>query len=104
MTVFAADLLWVFGIQLLHGAVVVGLIIGMQLYVEGEVPPRLRATGQTVLGAVMSIGAVVSHLWGGTALEHWGSAAPYFIAGPAATALGVGAWFFLRAQPSAKIE
>lgn len=98
ITALAPSLLWVFGIQLLHGAVVVGLIIGMQLYVEGEVPARLRATGQTVLGTVMSIGAVLSHLWAGTALEHLGADAPYFIAGPISIGLGIGAWFVLRAQ------
>ena len=98
VTVMAPGLFWIFGIQLLHGAVVVGLIIGMQLYVEGEVPPRLRSTGQAMLGAVMSIGAVVSHLWGGAALEYWGANAPYYIAGPTSVVLGITAWFFLRAQ------
>ena len=98
VTALAPNLFWIFGIQLCHGAVVVGLIIGMQLYVEGEVPARLRATGQTVLGAVMSIGAVVSHLWAGAALEHWGANAPYLISGPISIGLGLSAWFFLRAQ------
>lgn len=98
ITALTPSLFWVFGIQLLHGAVVVGLIIGMQLYVEGEVPARLRATGQTVLGTVMSIGAVLSHLWAGAALEHLGADAPYFISGPISIGLGIAAWFFLRAQ------
>lgn len=98
ITALTPSLFWVFGIQLLHGAVVVGLIIGMQLYVEGEVPARLRATGQTVLGTVMSIGAVLSHLWAGAALEHLGADAPYFISGPVSIGLGIAAWFFLRAQ------
>jgi hypothetical protein len=78
----------------------VGLIIGMQLYVEGEVPARLRATGQTLLGTVMSLGAVLSHLWAGAALEHLGANAPYLIAGPVAVALGIYAWFFLGAKAS----
>lgn len=99
ITALAPGLFLIFAIQLLHGAVVVGLIIGMQLYVEREVPDRLRATGQTVLGTVMSIGAVVSHLWAGTALGQLGPNAPYLIAGPLSIALGIGAWFFLRAQP-----
>lgn len=98
VTILSPSLIWVFGIQLLHGAVVVGLIIGMQLYVEGEVPDRLRATGQTVLGAVMSMGAVVSHLWGGVALEHLGADGPYLIAGPISIGLGTFAWYFLHAQ------
>ncbi|MEM7542270.1 MAG: MFS transporter [Pseudomonadota bacterium] len=89
---------WIFAIQLLHGAVVVGLIIGMQLYVEEEVPDRLRATGQTVLSTTMSLGAVLSHLWAGSTLEHFGAATPYLIAGPISIALGVFAWFFLSAH------
>ena len=96
ITCLSPNLMWVFAIQLLHGAVVVGLIIGMQLYVEGEVPDRLRATGQTVLGAVMSVGAVVSHLWGGAALEHFGASGPYLISGPISIFLGIFAWRFLR--------
>lgn len=94
------DLFWIFGIQLLHGVVVVGLIIGMQLYVEGEVPARLRATGQTVLGTVMSLGAMLSHMWAGTALEHLGANAPYLIAGPVAMVVGIYAWFFLGGEGS----
>jgi MFS transporter, PPP family, 3-phenylpropionic acid transporter len=98
ITALAPSLFWIFGVQLLHGAVVVGLIIGMQLYVEGEVPAHLRATGQTVLGTAMSLGAVLSHLWAGTALEHLGANAPYLISGPLSISLGFYAWFFLRAQ------
>lgn len=98
VTALVPNLFWIFSIQLLHGAVVVGLIIGMQLYVEGEVPARLRATGQTVLGTVMSFGAVLSHLWAGAALEHLGPNAPYIIAGPISMVLGLGAWFFLHPQ------
>ena len=94
-TALAPGLTWIFGIQLLHGAVVVGLIIGMQLYVEGEVPERLRVTGQTLLGTMMSLGAVLSHLWAGLALERLGADAPYLIAGPVALVLGIAAWFFL---------
>ncbi|MGR8918788.1 MAG: MFS transporter [Gammaproteobacteria bacterium] len=101
VTALAPGVVWMFGIQLLHGAVVVGLIIGMQLYVEGEVPERLRATGQTLLGTVMSLGAVLSHLWAGTVLEQLGANAPYLIAGPVSIGLGVFAWRFLRHQPAA---
>ncbi|MGE0486672.1 MAG: MFS transporter [Gammaproteobacteria bacterium] len=98
-TALAPAMSWIFGIQLLHGAVVVGLIIGMQLYVEGEVPEHLRVTGQTLLGTMMSTGAVLSHLWAGAALERFGAAAPYLIAGPAALGLGASAWFLLRPGP-----
>ena len=98
ITAIAPNLVWIFAVQLLHGVVVVGLIIGMQLYVEGEVPERLRATGQTLLSTVMGVGAVLSHLWAGMALEHINADAPYLIAGPTSIFLGIGAWFFLHAQ------
>ena len=98
ITALTPSLFWIFGVQLLHGAVVVGLIIGMQLYVEEVVPDRLRATGQTVLGTVMSVGAVLSHLWAGTVIEHMGANTPYLISGPISIVLGVYAWFFLRTR------
>jgi PPP family 3-phenylpropionic acid transporter len=101
ISALAPSLFWIFGIQLLHGVVVVGLIIGMQLYVEGEVPSRLRATGQTILGTAMSLGAVLSHLWAGAALEYLGANAPYLISGPISIGLGIYAWFFLRPQTEA---
>ena len=104
ITALAPNLVWIFAVQLLHGAVVVGLIIGMQLYVEGEVPDRLRATGQTVLSTVMSLGAALSHLWAGTALEHVGVNAPYLIAAPASIVLGVFAWFYLHPQAPTSAE
>lgn len=95
ITALAPSLVWIFAVQLLHGVVVVGLIIGMQLYVEEEISPHLRATGQTILGTIMGLGAVISHLWAGIALEHLGSSAPYLIAGPASIVLGIYAWHFL---------
>ena len=96
VTALAPNLSWIFGIQLLHGVVVVGLIIGMQLYVEQEVPENLRATGQTLLGAIMGLGAVISHLWTGIVLEHIGSSVPYLIAGSMSITLGIYGWFFLE--------
>ena len=35
------------------------VLLDNNLYVEGEIPARLRATGQTVLGTVMGIGSVL---------------------------------------------
>jgi len=96
VTALAPNLSWIFGIQLLHGVVVVGLIIGMQLYVEQEVPENLRATGQTLLGAIMGFGAVISHLWTGLVLEHIGTNVPYLAAGSMSIALGIYGWFFLE--------
>ena len=67
----------------------------MQLFVEEEVPDKIRVTGQTLLGATMAFGAVISHLWSGFVLEHLGAEMPYLIAGSLSLLLGLAAWFFL---------
>ena len=99
----APSLLFMFGIQLLHGVVVVGLIIGMQLYVEGAVPERLRSTGQTVLGTVISAGAVLSNLWVGFALDRFGATVPYLVAGFGGITLAGVAWFVLRGAKPGRV-
>ena len=99
ITATASSLPIIFGIQLLHGAVVAGLIIGMQLFVENEVPDKIRVTGQALLGATMGLGAVISHLWFGFTLEHLGAEMPYLITGTMAILLGLAAWFILDSKP-----
>ena len=76
-----------------------GLIIGMQLFVENEVPDKIRVTGQALLGATMGLGAVISHLWFGFTLEHLGVEIPYLITGTMAILLGLAAWFILDRKP-----
>jgi MFS family permease len=86
---FAPDLRWVFPVQLLHGAVIAGLIIGGPLYVEAVVPERLRATGQGVMAMIgVSIGGFGSNLAAGWLLEHFGPKAPYLAGGLGALTLG----------------
>jgi MFS family permease len=78
----APDLAWVYPVQLLHGVVVTGLILGGPLYVEQVVPERLRSTGQGVLAMIgLSIGGIVSNLGTGWLLEHVGATAPYLVGG-----------------------
>jgi PPP family 3-phenylpropionic acid transporter len=78
----APDLAWVYPVQLLHGVVVTGLILGGPLYVEQVVPERLRSTGQGVLAMIgLSIGGIVSNLGTGWLLEHVGVTAPYLVGG-----------------------
>ncbi len=87
---FATDLRWIFPVQILHGVVVAGLVIGAPLYVEAVVPERLRSTGQGVLGMIgVSLGGIGSNLGAGWLLEHVGPSAPYAIGGIGALALGV---------------
>jgi PPP family 3-phenylpropionic acid transporter len=76
-------------VQLLHGVVVAGLVIGAPLYVDAAVPERLRSTGQGVLAMVgLSLGGITSNLATGWLLEHYGADAPYIAGGVGALLLG----------------
>ena len=86
----APDLAWVYPVQLLHGVVVTGLILGGPLYVEQVVPERLRSTGQGVLAMMgVSIGGIASNLATGWLIDHVGASAPYVIGGIGGIALGL---------------
>jgi MFS family permease len=86
---FAPDLRWVYPVQVLHGVVVAGLVLGGPLYAEAVVPERLRATGQGVLAMFgVSIGGIASSLAAGWLLERIGPSAPYVAGGVGALALG----------------
>jgi PPP family 3-phenylpropionic acid transporter len=75
---FAPDLAWVWPVQILHGVVVAGIIVGGPLYVEGVVPERLRSTGQGVYAmCAFSAGGIFSNLIAGWLVDHVGAAAPY---------------------------
>ncbi|MGI9590087.1 MAG: MFS transporter [Myxococcota bacterium] len=87
---FASDLAWVWPVQLLHGVVVAGLIIGGPLYVDRVVPERLRSTGQSVLAMIgFGAGGILSNLGTGWLSEHVSQAAPYALGGIAAIVLGL---------------
>jgi len=76
-------------VQLLHGVVVAGLVIGAPLYVDAAVPGRLRSTGQGVLAmAGLSLGGITSNLATGWLMEHVGPDAPYIAGGVGALLLG----------------
>jgi PPP family 3-phenylpropionic acid transporter len=86
---FAPDLRWVYPVQVLHGVVVAGLVLGGPLYAEAVVPERLRATGQGVLAMFgVSIGGIASSLAAGWLLARVGPSAPYVAGGIGALALG----------------
>ncbi|MEN8161164.1 MAG: MFS transporter [Myxococcota bacterium] len=98
------DLRVVFALQLLHGVVVVGMIVGLQLYVESVVPERLRSTAQGVLAMVgPSVAGMLSNVSAGALLEHVGVAAPYAVGGACALLLGTLTWWVLPA-PSRPAE
>ena len=87
---FAPDLSWVWPVQLLHGVVVAGLVIGGPLYVDRAVPERLRSTGQSLLAMVgFGLGGIVSNLGTGWLTDHVGTATPYALGGGGAILLGL---------------
>ncbi len=87
---FSDDMRWIYLVQILHGVVVAGLVIGAPLYVEAAIPERLRSTGQGVLAMIgVGVGGIASNVTAGWLLEHVGPDAPYVAGGIGALALGV---------------
>jgi len=79
---FAPESIWMEPVQLLHGVVVAGLIIGSPLYVEAVVPEELRSTGQNLLAMVgVSLGGLLSNLGAGVLYDVAGPDAPYQVGG-----------------------
>jgi hypothetical protein len=84
------DTFWIHPVQLLHGAVIAGLVVGAPLYVEAAVPERLRSTAQGVLAMVgVSVGGIVSNVAAGWLMDRLGPDAPYLAGGVGALALGL---------------
>ncbi len=80
---------WIYPVQLLHGVMVTGLMMGGPLYVDRVAPGRLRSTAQGLVAMVgMGLGGIASNTAAGWILDHVGANAPYLIGG--AGALGVG--------------
>jgi PPP family 3-phenylpropionic acid transporter len=72
----------IFPVQLLHGVVVAGLIVGAPLYVEETVPEELRSTSQGLLAMMgVGVGGITSNLIAGWLLDSVGPAAPYLAGG-----------------------
>ena len=85
---FAPESTWVVPVQVLHGVVVAGLVIGGPLYVEEVVPEELRSTGQNLLAMVgVSLGGLLSNLGAGVLLDVSGPDAPYRVGGVGALAV-----------------
>jgi PPP family 3-phenylpropionic acid transporter len=87
----APSLGFVFGLQLLHGVVIAGLIIGMSLSVEQVVPDRLRSSGQGFMAMAVSLAGMVSVAATGWLTDHLGITATYVAAGAASVALALSA-------------
>jgi PPP family 3-phenylpropionic acid transporter len=86
----AGDLAIVFPLQLLHGVVVAGVIIGVSLYVEECVPEDLRSSGQSGVAMFgISFAGMLSVLVGGWLVDRLGTEAPFLMGGLGALALGL---------------
>lgn len=80
----------IYGVQVLHGVVVAGLVIGGPLYIEAAVPEQLRSTAQSLLAMVgVGLGGILSNTAAGWLLEHVGPAAPYTAGGIAGLTCGL---------------
>ena len=86
---FVNDLYVIYFIQMLHGVMVAGLVLGAPLYLDTVVPERLRSTGQALLSMVgVGIGGIASNAGAGWLLEHLGPDAPYIFSGIGSLILG----------------
>lgn len=85
----APELSWVWPVQILHGVVVAGVVIGGPLYVDQVVPERLRSTGQGIYAMIVSVGGICSNLAAGWLIDHAGESAPFAAGGIGALALAL---------------
>ena len=73
---------WLYAVQALHGAVVVGLLLGAPLYIHAVVPAELRSTAQALHSAVApGLAGAASSLLAGWLLDLGGPAAPFATGG-----------------------
>jgi PPP family 3-phenylpropionic acid transporter len=103
---FAPESDWMAPVQVLHGVVVAGLVIGSPLYAEAVVPEQLRATGQNLLAMVgVSAGGLVSFLGAGWLIDVSGVDMPYRVGGIAALAVAaLLPWWLPAPQRAGTIE
>jgi PPP family 3-phenylpropionic acid transporter len=100
------DLAVLYPVQLLHGVVVAGLLLGGPLYLEMIVPERLRSTGQGLLATVgVGLGGILSNAAAGWSIDHLGLDATYAIGGLGGIALGIAVpWILPEPHPPMNTE
>ena len=81
---------WIYPVQMLHGVMVTGLMMGGPLYVDRVAPGRLRSTAQGLVAmAGLGIGGIASNTAAGWLLDNVSANAPYLIGGVGALAVGL---------------
>ena len=87
---------WIYPVQMLHGVMVTGLMMGGPLYVDRVAPGRLRSTAQGLVAMVgLGLGGIASNTAAGWILDHVGANAPYLIGGAGALVVGLGIGWIL---------
>lgn len=95
------DFYVIYPVQMLHGVMVTGLILGGPLYLDAIVPGRLRSTAQALLSMIgVGIGGITSNAGAGWLLEHVGADAPYILSGIGSFILGCLVWWILPSPDS----
>ncbi|MBI2358652.1 MAG: MFS transporter [Deltaproteobacteria bacterium] len=95
------DLQVIYPVQILHGVMVTGLILGGPLYLDAVVPGRLRSTAQALLSVIgVGIGGIASNAGAGWLLQHVGADAPYIASGIGSLILGCLVWWILPSPES----
>ena len=81
---------WIYPVQMLHGVMVTGLMMGGPLYVDRVAPGRLRSTAQGLVAMMgLGLGGIASNTAAGWILDHFGANAPYVIGGAGALVVGL---------------
>ena len=89
---------WIYPVQMLHGVMVTGLMMGGPLYVDRVAPGRLRSTAQGMVAMVgLGLGGIASNTAAGWILDHMGANAPYLIGGAGALVVGLAVRWILPA-------
>jgi PPP family 3-phenylpropionic acid transporter len=94
------DVMILYAVQLLHGIVVVGLLLGGPMYLDLVVPDTLRSTAQALVAmAGPGLGSIISNTSAGWLIDHSGTNAPFLIGGIGALLLGASAvWVLPRPE------
>lgn len=93
----------IYPVQMLHGVMVAGLLLGGPLYLDAVVPGRLRSTSQALLSMIgVGIGGMTSNAGAGWLLEHAGADAPYIASGIGSFILGGLVWWILPSPEASK--
>jgi PPP family 3-phenylpropionic acid transporter len=103
LTGFFEDPRIVYPVQVLHGLMVAGLVMGSSLGVDAVVPARLRSSAQGLLGMLsFSLAGVTSSAAAGFVFDALGPSAPYCIGGLGAVALSLAV--LLRGTPHVPVD